>query len=107
MAAQRDEALALPEPEFPQRQPGPDYTNKEFDRLNLVRGWKGWGVPYFKSRWHSKELRPIIAYLFTEFKCNVDCHYCWSYNNKVRGMTEETARKSIDWLHSIHAAFSP
>ena len=101
VAAQRDEALALPEPEFPQRQPGPDYTNKEFDRLNLVRGWKGWGVPYFKSRWHSKELRPIIAYLFTEFKCNVDCHYCWSYNNKVRGMTEETARKSIDWLHSI------
>ncbi|HET6267414.1 MAG TPA: radical SAM protein [Acidobacteriota bacterium] len=97
----RDEAMTLPEPVFPQRPAGPEYTRKEFDRLNLVRGWKGWAVPYFKSRWHSKELRPIIAYLFTEFKCNVDCHYCWSYNNNVRGMTEDTARRSIDWLHSI------
>ena len=95
------EALTLPEPEYPRRKPGPDYTKRQFDRLNLVRGWKGWGVPYFKSRYHSGELRPIIAYLFTEFKCNVDCHYCWSFNNKIKGMTEETARKSIDWLHSI------
>ncbi|HEY4492111.1 MAG TPA: radical SAM protein, partial [Acidobacteriota bacterium] len=35
--------------------------------------------------------------------CNVDCHYCWSYNNNVRGMSEEVARRSIDWLHSIGA----
>src|SRR5262249_16171115 len=91
----------LPDPVFPQRKPGPDYTNKEYDRLNMVRGLKGWALPYVKSRWHSKDLRPIIAYLFTEFKCNVDCHYCWSYNNKVRGMSEETAKAAIDWLHDI------
>ncbi len=95
------EPLKLPEPVFPQRKSDRDFTKKEFDRLNLVRGWKGWATPYFKSRWHSKELRPIIAYLFTEFKCNVDCHYCWSFNNKTKGMTEETARHAIDWLHSI------
>jgi hypothetical protein len=20
-----------------------------------------------------------VAYLFTEWKCNVDCHYCWAF----------------------------
>jgi MoaA/NifB/PqqE/SkfB family radical SAM enzyme len=40
------------------------------------------------------------AYLFTEYKCNLDCHYCYSYDNRVKGMTEEAARASIDWLHS-------
>src|SRR5262245_54967940 len=95
------EVLTLPEPVYPQRKPGPDYNDKQYNNLNAIRGLKGWAVPYITSRWHSKELRPIIAYLFTEFKCNVDCHYCWSYNNKVKGMTEETARRAIDWLHSI------
>ena len=95
------EELRLPDPVFPQRPAGDDYTEKQYNKLNAIRGLKGWASPYFKSRWHSKELRPIIAYLFSEFKCNVDCHYCWSYNNQVRGMTEATARASIDWLHSI------
>ena len=45
------------------------------------------------------ELQPLISYLFSEWKCNLDCHYCWSYDNSVKGMTEQTARKSIDWLH--------
>ena len=100
-ASQKGDALTLPEPVFPQRKPGPDYTDREYNKLNAIRGLKGWALPYFKSRWHTKELRPIIAYLFSEFKCNVDCHYCWSFNNKTKGMTEENARKSIDWLHSI------
>src|SRR6266571_9231639 len=43
---------------------------------------------------------PIIAYLFTEWKCNLDCHYCWAFDNSVKGMTEDMARRSIDWLHS-------
>jgi sulfatase maturation enzyme AslB (radical SAM superfamily) len=42
---------------------------------------------------------PITAYLFVEYKCNLDCWYCWAYNNKVKGMTEDIARRSIDWLH--------
>jgi pyruvate-formate lyase-activating enzyme len=44
------------------------------------------------------EFHPIIAYLFTEWNCNLDCHYCWAFDNTVKGMTEDTARRSIDWL---------
>lgn len=43
---------------------------------------------------------PIIAYLFTEYKCNLDCHYCWAFDNRVKSMTEETAKRSVDWLFS-------
>ena len=93
----------FPDPVYPQR--NYDHvgvlTQKEYHRKNAKRTWTGWGSPYFKSRWHSTELRPIIPYLFTEWKCNLDCHYCWSYNNTVKGMTEDTAKRSIDWLHSI------
>ena len=31
--------------------------------------------PYFKSRLLRGDFHPIIAYLFTEWKCNLDCHY--------------------------------
>src|SRR2546429_9490671 len=55
--------------------------------------------PYFKSRVLPGDFQPIIAYLFTEWKCNLDCHYCWSYDNRVKGMTEDTARRAIDWLY--------
>jgi MoaA/NifB/PqqE/SkfB family radical SAM enzyme len=91
----------LPEPVFPQHPNPTPMTKKEYQRYNAIRTWKTWGAPYFKSRWHKGELRPIIPYLFTEWKCNLDCHYCWSYNNKVKGMTENVAKRSIDWLHSI------
>lgn len=37
------------------------------------------------------DFHPIIAYLFTEWKCNLDCHYCWAFDNRVKGMTEDTA----------------
>jgi MoaA/NifB/PqqE/SkfB family radical SAM enzyme len=91
----------LPEPEYPMRPNPVEMTEKEYQRYNAKRTWKTWGSPYFKSRWHSKDLRPIIPYLFTDWKCNYDCHYCWSYNNRVKGMTEAVAKQSIDWLHSI------
>jgi pyruvate-formate lyase-activating enzyme len=45
----------------------------------------------------------IIAYLFTEWKCNLDCHYCWAFDNRVKGMTEEIAKRSIDWLRDSGA----
>src|SRR5260370_35726066 len=91
----------MPEPPYPQH-PNPREMNKsEYHKMNGIRTWKSWGAPYFKSRWHSTELRPLIPYLFTEWKCNLDCHYCWSYNNAVKGMTEDVAKRSIDWLHSI------
>ena len=59
---------------------------------------RGWLFPYLKSRVLPGDFHPIIAYLFTEWKCNLDCHYCWAFNNGVKGMTEEVARRSIDWL---------
>jgi MoaA/NifB/PqqE/SkfB family radical SAM enzyme len=95
-------AEKLPDPPYPSR----TYTEEDLKqsaywKYNALRGLKGWAIPYVRSRWHHDELRPIIAYLFTEYKCNLDCHYCWSYNNKVRGMSEEVAKKAIDWLHSI------
>jgi MoaA/NifB/PqqE/SkfB family radical SAM enzyme len=91
----------LPEPVYPMKPNPVEMTQKEYQKMNAIRTWKTWGAPYFKSRWHNKEVRPIIPFLFTEWKCNLDCHYCWSYNNAVKGMTEDTAKQSIDWLHSI------
>lgn len=91
----------LPEPVYPRVTRDRDLTDREYHKLNALRTLKGWGIPYAKSRWYSKDLRPIIPYLFTEWKCNLDCHYCWSYNNQVKGMSENVARRSIDWLHSI------
>src|SRR5258708_2899923 len=66
----------------------------------ILKTMRGWMSPYFKSRLSPGDFQPIIAYLFTEWKCNLDCHYCWSYDNRVKGMAEDTARRAIDWLHS-------
>jgi len=106
--------LTLPMPVFPQH---PDLlTDEELEAdkhgspsdpyqrrwtVPLVyRAMRGWLFPYVKSRLLPGEFHPIIAYLFTEWKCNLDCHYCWAFDNRVKGMTEDTARRSIDWLHS-------
>lgn len=99
----------LPEPVFPQR---PDLLSAPDDLYFPVDGkrkWKageiyhamrGWMFPYFKSRLLPGEFHPLIAYLFNEWKCNLNCQYCWAYDNQVKGMSEEVARRSIDWLHS-------
>ena len=93
----------LPDPIFPQRpnRDGKALSESRYQNLNALRTATSWALPFAKSRWYSEELRPIIPYLFTDYKCNLDCHYCWSYNNKIKGMTEDTARRSIDWLHSM------
>jgi MoaA/NifB/PqqE/SkfB family radical SAM enzyme len=97
----RPDAEGLPEPPYPIHPDPQPMSKKEYQKLNAIRTWKTWGSPYVKSLYYRGELRPLIPYLFTEWKCNYDCHYCWSYNNKVKGMTEDVARRSIDWLHSI------
>ena len=51
---------------------------------------RGWAFPFIRSRVMPGEFHPIIAYLFNEWKCNLDCHYCWAFDNSVRGMTEDT-----------------
>jgi MoaA/NifB/PqqE/SkfB family radical SAM enzyme len=96
----------LPEPVFPEHPellsvPGPATPplKREWKREQLLRKVRGWLVPYIRSRVMPGNFHPITAYLFVEYKCNIDCWYCWSFNNKVKGMTEDVARRSIDWLH--------
>jgi MoaA/NifB/PqqE/SkfB family radical SAM enzyme len=98
-------AGGLPEPIYPQRPEVMWKTDRAFHNFKAWRTWKGLGAPYFKSRMMPGQLRPLIAYLFSEWKCNLDCHYCWSYDNSVKGMTEPTAKISIDWLHSLGNRF--
>jgi len=96
----------LPEPVFPQypellNDPGPEVPleKRGWNREQILRKVRGWLVPYIRSRVMPGDLHPITAYLFVEYKCNIDCWYCWSFNNKVKGMTEDVARRSIDWLY--------
>jgi MoaA/NifB/PqqE/SkfB family radical SAM enzyme len=96
----------LPEPEFPMKPelltPAdmPGDGERHWTPSQIYHTVRGWAFPYFKSRLLPGDLHPIVAYLFTEYKCNLDCHYCYSYDNRVKGMTEEVARASIDWLRS-------
>ena len=76
-------------------------TAREYAAFNRRRAVRCWLGPYLKARTHPHELRPLLAYLFTEWKCNLDCHYCWARDNRIRGMSEDVARRSIDWLHDI------
>ena len=96
----------LPEPVFPQHaemlsDPGPDMPpeKRKYTGAQLMRKVRGWLVPYLRSRFLPGQFHPITAYFFLEYKCNIDCWYCWSFNNKVKGMTEDVARRGIDWLH--------
>lgn len=98
--------LGLPVPVFPQHperlnDPGPAIPpdKRKWQLTDIYRYARGWLFPYIRSRVMPGDLHPITAYLFVEYKCNLDCWYCWSYNNKVKGMTEDVARRSIDWLH--------
>jgi len=98
--------MTLPEPVFPQHpellnDPGPDTIpeKRDWTRAQIMRKVRGWMFPYLRSRLLPGDFHPITAYLFLDYKCNLDCWYCWSYNNKVKGMTEDTARRAIDWLY--------
>lgn len=97
---------ALPDPVFPQRPallddaPWPGDGERHWKAGHVVRALRGWALPYLKSRVLPGEFHPIIAYLFTEYKCNLSCKYCWAYDNRVKGMTEDTAKEAIDWLES-------
>src|SRR6202049_2691071 len=98
--------LTLPDPVFPQypdrlRDPGPETPpeKRKWGAKDVYRYSRGWLVPYMRSRVLPGEFHPITAYLFVEYKCNLDCWYCWAYDNKIKGMTEDVARRSIDWLY--------
>jgi len=106
-------ALGLPAPRFPRHpekcgdvEPDPKFLPRNGypyrTRVTVpmvARALRGWLVPYVKSLVRAGDFHPLISYLFTEWKCNLDCHYCWAFDNRVKGMTEPIARRSIDWLH--------
>jgi MoaA/NifB/PqqE/SkfB family radical SAM enzyme len=85
--------LRMSEPHFPP-------LRRRWTRPLVARALRGWLIPYLRSRILPGDFHPIIAYLFTEWKCNLDCHYCWAFDNRVQGMSEDTAVRTIDWLHS-------
>jgi MoaA/NifB/PqqE/SkfB family radical SAM enzyme len=98
----------LPDPVFPLRpelqigddsQYMPKNGKRHFPVSQILHSLHGWAMPYFKSRMLPGDFHPIIAYLFTEWKCNLDCNYCWAFDNTVKGMSEDVAKRSIDWLH--------
>jgi hypothetical protein len=102
----RPEGTTLPEPVFPQypellQDPGPDVPpeKRQWTRQQIYRKMRGWLFPYIRSRLLPGNFHPITAYLFVEYKCNLDCWYCWAFDNRVKGMSEDIARRSIDWLH--------
>ena len=93
--------LALPAPVFPQYpekvgdveppatylpQPGNPYRTRASAPV-IARALRGWLYPWVNSRVLPGPFHPIIAYFFTEWKCNLDCHYCYSFDNRVTGMT--------------------
>jgi len=113
LAEQTAEPEVFPEPVFPQHPELLAADDNYEENLRLARAnkrhWtapmvyramRGWLFPDIKSRVLHGPFHPIIAYLFTEWKCNLDCHYCWAFDNRVKGMTEDVAKRSIDWLHS-------
>jgi MoaA/NifB/PqqE/SkfB family radical SAM enzyme len=114
-AMQTRRSASLPDPVFPQHpkllndpprfleQPHVPPAHRYWSVPQIYRTMRGWLFPYVRSRALPGDFHPIIAYLFTEYKCNLDCHYCWAYDNRVKGMTEEVARRSIDWLHDSGA----
>ena len=90
----------FPEPVFPQHPEllhdvdEADIAAHETVRQTGKRNWstpeilenmRGWLFPYVKSRVRAGDFHPIIAYLFTEWKCNLDCHYCWAFDNQRQG----------------------
>jgi MoaA/NifB/PqqE/SkfB family radical SAM enzyme len=74
---------------------------------NGARAVKSWIIPYVNSRIHSTEFRPVLCYLFTEWKCNIDCHYCHQYDNGRGSMSRETAFSAVDWLKSMGCRVIP
>jgi MoaA/NifB/PqqE/SkfB family radical SAM enzyme len=101
------QAHSLPVPVFPQypeklNDPGPERSpdgNRKWGVRPIYRAMRGWLLPYVRSRVLPGDFHPITSYLFVEYKCNLDCWYCWSFDNRVKGMSEDVARRSIDWLH--------
>jgi MoaA/NifB/PqqE/SkfB family radical SAM enzyme len=69
--------------------------------FNGVRAIRRWFIPFVNSRIHHDEFRPVLCYLYTDWRCNINCHYCFQFDNDRAGMDLETAKSSIEWLRSL------
>ena len=67
---QYPEKLADPGPEIPPEK-------RDWSLSHLYGAMRGWLFPYIRSRVTPGEFHLITAYLFVEYKCNLDCWYCW------------------------------
>jgi len=77
------------------------FERVQYKSANGIRAFRRWFIPFANSRIHHDEFRPVLCYLFTDWRCNIDCHYCFQFNNDLPGMSLETAKSSIDWLKSV------
>lgn len=77
----------------------------QIQRKRLALGWKAarcWFWPFVKSRVWSSRFRPVLSFLFTDLACNYRCYYCYgSHVPGDRGMSLDTAKQAVDWLHSL------
>lgn len=78
-----------------------------FKSLNGLRAVRRWAIPYLYSRCYANEFRPVLCYLYTEWRCNIDCHYCFQFDNNKPGMDLETAKSAVDWLKSVGCRVIP
>jgi len=95
-SASESRGLTLPEPPFPQfpdrlMDPGPETPpeKRKWGAKDVYRYSRGWLAPYIRSRVLPGEFHPITAYLFVEYKCNLDWLVLLAYDNKSQGQTED------------------
>jgi len=74
---------------------------------NGIRAIRRWVIPYINSLLHPEQFRPVLCYLYTEWRCNIDCHYCHQYDNTQEGMDIETAKSALDWLKTLGCRVIP
>jgi hypothetical protein len=108
-------SLVLPSPVFPQHptllhqiesadvaahQANLQAGTRHWLTSKIMKTMCGWMFPEFESRVLPDEFQALTAYPFTERNYNLDSPYCCSYDNRITGLTEGTARSAINWLHS-------
>lgn len=88
--APQPKGMTLPEPLFPRhphllQQDGPEVLpeKRHWTRQQTYRTMRGWLFPYLRSRVLPGDFHPITAYLFVEYKCNLDCWY-WGRGAQLR-----------------------
>ena len=67
---------------------------------NFSKAYWSFLHPVIKARLQPNSFRPVIAFLFTDLNCNLDCYYCYSRGKEIPGMTLEVAKKSVDLLRA-------